>query len=160
TLTTSNVQDYKRLGITVSDYIGDVLDYAELDKDYLKDQGGEFDASSKKVIWKKIDIDANSQVQNSFRVKVKDPVPSTNSPSGTTTGFDCKISNEYGNEVTINIDCPIIKRIETLPNTGPGKSIFMMGVVTTIIGYFFARSRLLVKELDIVRTEYAMTGGM
>ncbi len=160
TLTTSNTQNYERTGIEVSDYIGDILDYATLDLTSIEQQGGVFDEASKKIIWKDIKIPANGQVLHSFKVTVKSPIPATNAPSNVSTGYDCKISNSYGNEITINLDCPLIKRIETLPKTGPGSSIIMLSFITTLVGYFFARSRLLVKELDIVRTEYAMTGGM
>lgn len=160
TLTTTNVQNQSRQAVTVSDYIGDVLDYATLDEAALNASGGRFDAQTKKIIWENVTIPGNAEDKRVFGVTIKSPIPSTNSPSGTTTGYDCKISNEYGNEVTINVDCPLIKRIETLPKTGPGSSIVMLSFVTTVVGYFFARSRLLAKELDLVRYEYAMTGGM
>lgn len=160
TLVTTNIQNYDRTGITISDYIGDVLEYAILDEAFLKGQGGVFDSKTKKITWSNLTIPANKELVRTFRVTIKSPIPTTNSPSGVTTGFDCKISNEYGNEITINIDCPLVKGIETLPKTGPGASVLMLTFITTLVGYFFARSRLLVKELSIVRTDYAMTGGM
>ncbi|MCA9328720.1 hypothetical protein KC959_03040, partial [Candidatus Saccharibacteria bacterium] len=160
TLTTSNSQNYERVGIDVSDYIGDILDYASLDTAFLKEQGGTYDEKTKKIVWTDITIPANGQVLHSFRVKIKDPIPATNRPSTVATGFDCKISNEYGNEITINVNCPLVKGIETLPNTGPGSSMVMLTLITTLVGYFFARNRLLVKELGLVRTDYARTGGM
>jgi len=36
----------------------------------------------------------------------------------------------------------------------------MMVFVTTVVGYFFSRSRLLAKEMDLIRSDYAATGGM
>lgn len=160
TLITTNIQNQTRNAITISDYIGDVLDYATLDEASISARGGRYDSETKKIIWENVSIPANTEDKRSFTVTVKNPIPATNSPSGTTTGFDCKISNEYGNEVTINVDCPLVKRIETLPKAGPGTSILLLSAITTIVGYFFARSRLLVKELDIVRHEYALSGGM
>lgn len=160
TLTTTNSQSFERTGIEIADYIGDILDYATLDLAQLEGQGGRYDESSKMIIWKDVTIPANGEVLRSFQVKIKDPIPSTNTPSSMTTNFDCKISNEYGNEITMNINCPLVKGIETLPNTGPGSSIVMTVAITTIVGYFFFRSRLLAREIEFVRTDYAMTGGM
>lgn len=160
TLTTSNSQDYERINIEIRDYIGDVLDYATLDEAFLEEQGGRFDKETNTVVWEDVKIPANGEVLHSFRVKIKDPIPATNSPSATTTNYDCKISNEYGEEITINVDCPLVKSVETLPNTGPGASLAMMTGVTVVIGYFFSRSRLLAKETEMVRQDFIATGGM
>ena len=159
-LTTINSQNYERVSIDVSDYIGDILDYANIDVAFIEEQGGEFDEDTNKVLWNDISIPASSSVTHSFRVTIKDPIPSTNSPSAVSTNYDCKISNEYGNEITMNINCPLVKSLETIPNTGPGSSMAMMGGITIIVGYFFSRSRLLAKEIDIVRQDYVATGGV
>lgn len=160
TLTTSNSQDYERINIGVSDYIGDVLDYATLDETFLEEQGGRFDEETNSVVWDDIKIPGNGEVLHSFRVKIKDPIPSTNSPSAMTTNYDCKISNEYGEEITINVDCPLVKSVETLPNTGPGTSLMAITGITIIAGYLFSRSRLLAKETELIRLDYNSTGGM
>jgi hypothetical protein len=160
TLTNSNAQNYERIDIEISDYIGDILDYATLNLSHLKEQGGTFNETTKKVSWDKVTIPANGQVMRSFKVKIKDPIPSTNRPSSVSTDFDCKISNEYGNEITINVSCPLVKSVESLPKTGPGSSMVMLTFITTVVGYFFARNRLLTKELDFIRKDYAATGGM
>ncbi len=60
----------------------------------------------------------------------------------------------------MNVQCPMVKGIETLPNTGPGTSIAFGFTVTIIVGYFFARSRILARELDLIKNEYAPTGGI
>lgn len=159
-LATTNAQNYERTNIEVSDYIGDILDYAELDEAFLKEQGGTFDKATNKITWSNVTIPANGEVLHAFQVKIKDPIPSTNLPSAMTTNFDCKISNEYGNEITINVSCPLVKGIETLPNTGPGSSLMALTGITFIVGYFFSRSRLLAREMDLVRIDYASTGGM
>ena len=48
----------------------------------------------------------------------------------------------------------------TLPNTGPGSSLAISFVFMTVIGYFFARSKLLSRELQLVRNEQTAGGGM
>jgi hypothetical protein len=44
--------------------------------------------------------------------------------------------------------------VAVLPNTGPSASMMTMSVLALIVGYFFYRSRLLSKELDIIQDEY------
>jgi hypothetical protein len=160
TLTTLNSQNYERVGITVSDYIGDVLDYATLDIAALEAQGGSYDKDTKKVTWKDLKIAANYKVEHKFTVKLLNPIPSTNRPSSVSTDYDCTISNYYGNEITLDVQCPAVKGLETIPNTGPGTSLFMGMLVTGFVGYFFARTRLLHKELNLIRTDYANSGGI
>lgn len=157
TVITTNPQNYERTNVNVSDYIGDILEYAGLDEAALAENGGDYNTETKKVEWSNVTIPASSSLEQTFRVIVKDPIPTTNLPSALGTSFDCKISNEYGNEITMNINCPLVKGLETLPNTGPGSSIVMSGLITTTVGYFYARSRLLSKEIDLVRADY--TGG-
>ena len=65
--------------------------------------------------------------------------------------------------ITVYLPCAGAKCIETIttaiPNTGPGTSLITGFMVTMIVGYFLARSRLLAKELDLIRADYAPTGG-
>jgi hypothetical protein len=81
-----------------------------------------------------------------------------------TTAFDCIISNKFGNQLDIKVDCPLPKSAEyitqTLPKTGPGTSLLIGFVATSIIAYFFMRSRLLAEELELIRTDFAQTGGI
>jgi fimbrial isopeptide formation D2 family protein len=160
TLVTTNTQNYERTNITIEDYIGDVLDYATLDLEALKTEGGTFDEETNKVTWNNVTLPANSRVELTFHVELKDPIPATNRPSTTAGDFDCKIENTYGNIITLGVNCPVVKGIETLPNTGPGTSLIAGTAVTAVVGYLFARARLLSKEIQIIRTDYASTGGM
>lgn len=158
-LVVSNTQSFDRQ-YDIEDYVGDLLDYADLDMAYLGQQGGKFNAATKKVSWANQTLKAKEDTAKTFRIKMKTPVPTTNSPTNLSTTFDCKINNEYGNEISLEVDCAPIKRIEELPNTGPGTTLALAFGVTALAAYFFARSRLLAKELTIVRHEQALTGGM
>lgn len=163
-LITHNSYNYDRTNINVSDYIGDLLDYANLDMAFLESQGGKFDGQTKTVSWEPQTVKSHSKLTNKFRIKLKDPVPATNKPSALTTAFDCQISNKFGTQIDIEVDCPLPKQAEyiteRLPNTGPGTSLIIGFTATTIIAYFFARSRILAKELDLIRTDFAQTGGI
>lgn len=159
-----NSLGYKRSNVNISDNIGDILDYAELDSAFLAQQGGTFDAATNTLSWKDLSVEADSNLVKTFRVKMKNPIPATNQPSNLTMAFDCKISNKFGNQIDLNVDCPLPKSSEyltqQLPKTGPGSSLLIGFVTTTVIAYFFARSRIMAQELDIIRTDFAQTGGI
>lgn len=75
------------------------------------------------------------------------------------------MTNVYGNVVEIKLPQNLTKTVELvtttqLPNTGPGTSLIIGFSLTMIIGYFFARSRLLAKEMDIVRLDFNSAGGV
>lgn len=164
TLITRNSYDYARTNVNVTDYIGDILDYATLDNAFLAQQGGTYDETARTVSWTSQTIKANEDLKNVFRVQMKSPIPSTNQPSAMTTSFDCTISNKFGDQIDIAVDCPVVKSSEyitsTLPKTGPGTSLLIGFTASAVIAYFFARSRLLAQELELIRTDFATTGGI
>jgi hypothetical protein len=73
------------------------------------------------------------------------------------------MTNVYGNEINITLPPDVIKTTETvtktLPNTGPGETLAAVVGFTVFVSYFFARTRLFAKEIDIVRTDFASSGG-
>lgn len=142
------------------DFIGDVLDYADI---ISVTDGVKPDANGY-MKWPVQTIGANASVTKVITVKVKDPIPTTNTPNGDKTRYDLQMSNTYGNEVVVKVPAPFVKRTEgavtSLPNTGPGTSLMIGFAVTAVIAYFFSRSRLLANEIDIVKHEYTMSGGL
>ncbi len=162
-LITGNSLNYARKNVVVKDYVGDILEYSDLDLEYLKSQGGVYDEKNQTVIWKGVSIAANSSIEHKFKVKVKSKIPATNRPSSVGTAYDCEISNEYGDEVSLKVACPAVKNIEsvskTLPKTGPSASMMAGMGFTLVIGYFYSRARLMKKELAIVKNDFIATGG-
>ncbi len=166
TLTTTNISDVDYNGAVLQpEDLGDVLEYATLDMNTL--QGGVFDQETKTLSWNgKVDIKGGESIKKVFRVTVKNPIPSTPSPDTTNKSRgDLVMHNCYGRESCIDIKLPgtPVKTIEqtttTLPNTGPGTSLLIGFFTVTIVGYFFARSRLLATELDLVKSEYTTANG-
>ena len=163
TLTTTNISDVDAKDVVLQpEDLGDVLEYSNLDFNTL--QGGVFDQNKQILAWTaKITIKAGESVKKVFRVTVKSPIPSTPRPDSVTkTMGDLNMHNWYGNTVDIKLPGTPVKTIEqttTLPNTGPGTSLLLGFITMTVAGYFFARSRLLATELDIVKNEYATTNG-
>ncbi|HEX5456584.1 MAG TPA: hypothetical protein VFW77_04435 [Candidatus Saccharimonadales bacterium] len=159
TLATYNYSNRSITSYNVKDFIGDVTDYANLDTSFLATQGGTYDKQSKEVVWPNRQIKPGQSLTNRFRVIVKNPLPSTNKPSTASTNFDCKISNEYGNELTMSVRCPAAKSLETFPNTTSGSAILITSAIAIFSGYFLVRNSLLSKELSILRKNYASAGG-
>ncbi len=147
------VENYK-----IEDYVGDLLDYSDLDMASITSQGGRYDADSKKIIWDNQTIAVGSELKKTFRIVVKHKIPKTNSPNTTAPDFDCRMQNGYGNEVVIKINCSVVKKIETLPNTGPGTTAIIGFGLVSLSGYFLARNGLISKEVFIIRRNYATSG--
>lgn len=157
-VTASDYPNYKG-----NDYFGDVLQYADIvDSGELNRQGMRLD-SNMYLAWTTDKLKANSEETKTIKVKVKE-IPATNSPSTLSPDFNCKITNVYGNQVTMSVDCPIVKTISqtttTLPNTGPGTTIAIGAAVAVVAGYLFSRSRIMVKELEAVKSEFTLGGGL
>jgi hypothetical protein len=162
-LVTQNVtsSDYKNY--SGQDYLGSVLQYADLaDRSQISLQDMTLD-SQNYLHWKISNLAAHTSDVKTIRVKVKDNIPLTNSPSKLSPDYNCHFTNDYGNEVTMNVDCPAAKSVEqaatSLPNTGPGTTLFIGALVTAAAGYLFSRSRIMSKELLVVRNEYLSSGG-
>jgi len=159
TLSASNTGTATVNDFVIQENIGDALDYAE-----VVDLRGGSKNTSNLVSWPKTDIKAGETIQKNLIIKIKTPIPTTNSPVSNPGSYDCVISNVYKNTVNIKLPCSIVKTTEqitntTLPNTGPGTSLIIGFSVTMLAGYFFARSRLFATELDIVREDYVSSGG-
>ncbi len=165
TLIVKNTARITFKAFVVKEDIGDILEYAKVTK-----LGGATQTGTN-LKWPSVDIPAGQTIQKQFTVKVKDPIPQTPSPCvvkavkpcPSSSSFDLKMTNVYGDTITISLPGAIIKQSEIitqeLPNTGPGTSLIIGFVVTSIAGYFFARSRLMAKELDIVRKDFSTGGG-
>lgn len=154
TLLTTNQGKVTIKNYTVNENISDVLDYA----DVVDLQGGTKNQDNI-VSWPAKEIKAGQTLTQKFTVRIKSPIPNTPVSSSDAGHFDMTMTNVYGNAVSIKLPPSVVKATETvvtqLPNTGPGTSLVIGFSITTIAAYFFARTRLFAKELDIVRSDYA-----
>lgn len=137
--------------------LADILEYADLDLGAL--DGGTFDQETQTLAWDKaVTIKSNSSVTKTFKVKVKNPLPQTPTPAGNPGSFDLVMTNVYGNTINIKLPGGVVKTTEqvnqTLPQTGPGEALAAATLLTVVAGYFFARTRLMTKELELVKQEY------
>lgn len=144
--------------ILKSEELADVLEYADLDFNSLN--GAVFDQDTQTLAWNKpVTIKPDQSITKTFRVKIKNPIPQTPKPPGNPGSFDLVLTNVYGNTVQIKLPGGVAKTTEkvnqTLPNTGPGEALVAGAILTTFVGYFFARSRLMARELELVKQEYS-----
>lgn len=163
-LTTTNQGDGDlKDAVLLPEDLADVLQYALLDTTSL--QGGTFDQQTNALSWNdKVTIKAGQSVTRTFRVTIKNPIPETTSPDSNPGSYDMVLTNVYGNTLNIKLPKSVAKVTEqttkSLPNTGPGTNLVIGFALTTVVGYFFARTRLLAQELEIVKDDYAhSTGG-
>ena len=139
----ANVKDF-----VFQENMNDVLDYATI----VDLHGGQLDANNI-VTWPVASINAAATVQQQITVQVKNPIPQT--PVSTSDGghFDLTMTNVYGNTINITLPGDVTKTVETvaatLPNTGPGTSLFFGAAIVVLAGYFFSRARLLATETSI-----------
>lgn len=145
-------------GYVVEENITDILEYA----DVTDLHGGTIDDQNV-IKWPAQAIDPLKTIDQKLTIQIKNPIPQTPVSSSNPDSFDCEITNVYGDTVNVKLGCSVPKTTEqiagSLPNTGPGETIAVAFVITAVAGYFFARARLMAKELQIVRNDYAISGG-
>ncbi len=153
-LSVKNTGKEKVKKFVVEESIGDILEYA----DVIDYHGGKKDDNNI-VRWPAKDIDAKATLTQHLTVKTKNPIPNTPASASNPGSYDMTLTNVYGNKVTIKLPPTVIKTTEqvatALPNTGPGTNMLIAFALTAVVGYFFARSRLMAKELEIVKADYA-----
>lgn len=163
TLITENTGDADavnlELGGEYSENIADILEYSD-----LVDKGDAiFNESTQVLSWGKVTIPAGQKVEKVFTVRVKNPLPATPISASNPLSFDFVMTNKYGREVSVKLDKPASKNVEiattSLPNTGPGMGMTISVISTMVVAFFFYRSRLMGRELEVVRYEFS-TGGL
>lgn len=159
TLTVKNTGKVDFKDFVFDENLNDVLEYAD-----MNDFGGGTLTSNRHLVWPARSIPANSSIKVSFGVRVKPTIPTTPISSSDPGSYDLCMTNVfYGKSITVCVKPPISKQIEvvstSLPKTGPGESIIISLVVIGLMGYFYARNKLMVEELTIIRDEFS-AGGM
>ena len=144
-------------GYIFTDNLSYVLDYSNL----VNNDAGNL-GTNNILSWPAININPGQTVSKIFEVKIDNPIPQTPTSTSDPNYYNLVMSNTYGNTVKINLPAGPTKLIanttSTLPNTGPGSSLFIIAVIFIIAGYFYYRSRLIIKETDIVIKETTSAG--
>lgn len=161
TLSVTNTGKIPMKDFKFEEVMVDVLEYADI----TELGGSTLDGPTQTLKWPKLDLAPGQTEVKSFSITVKNPLPQTPKSASDPSSYDLTMTNVfYG--VTVNIHLPggpgktTEQVVTTLPSTGPGSSAIIAFALTSIVGYFFARSRLISKELDIIRTDFAQSGGV
>lgn len=146
---TANAENY----VIDSDNLNDVLEYADL----VTYNDAIYDKINQRLTWASTTIPTNGSVVKKFTVRIKNPIPSTPPALSDKTSYDYKLRNVFGNEVIVNLNRPFTgatyQTVNSLPNTGPGTSLIMSMIGLLFVGYFYFRSKLLSKEINVVSNE-------
>lgn len=133
----------------------DVLEYASLQEM----GGGTFNENDKTLTWPSVTLAAGESQTRTFVVVLPQQIPTAAQGVSDPTSYDCTISNTFGNNIDIKVQCEAPKIVEqtvkALPATGPGENIAFGGIVLAVVSFFWARSRQLGKEVRLVRKEFS-----
>ncbi len=140
--------------VTPVDKVDDIVEYAEV----IDAGGGNYDSKSKSITWPAITLKPGEKQSRMFTVKVADTIPAMGIGVNERTSYDCRIDNIFGNMISINVDCPVQKKIVEqtvgeLPHTGPRENMMFAGIVFSVVAYFYARSRQVKKEVRLIRRD-------
>ena len=159
TLTTKNTGSVAADNYVIQENMIDVMEYAV----GITDLDGGTLGNDKIVRWPALTIQPGQTITKKLTIKVKPVIPQTPTPPSNPGSFDLMMTNVYGDAVNIRLPGSVATVVAhtntTLPRTGPGTTVTIAVLVTFMAAYFFGRSRLMGKELDLVREEFAASGG-
>jgi uncharacterized repeat protein (TIGR01451 family)/fimbrial isopeptide formation D2 family protein len=155
TLSVTNRSDEDRKGFVIEENMEDVLEYADI----IDASGATFTENPVKMLtWQPVDIKPNETVNRTILVKIKSVIPTTPASTSDPLSNDMKLVNVYGDTVQISLPLNPVKTIEStvtsLPSTGLGTNIAISTTILFITTYFYYRSRLMVKELGLVKQQF------
>lgn len=150
TLTAKNTSDTSAIA-TFSIHTSDILEYATL----IDGGGGTMQADNLALSWPQVRLSPGEVQERTFVVQL----PSTLSamPTGTSnpSSHDCVMNATFGESLPVKVDCPPIKAAESiigqLPSTGTFINLLFAGTLLGLTVYFYTRTRLLKKEIRIIR---------
>lgn len=135
--------------------LSDVLEYSTL----LDKGGGSFEEKTNVISWPSIKIAAGETQRRSFVVKLLPEIPAIATGQSNPSSFDCKMTVEFGEQVSIPVNCPLPKHVESLlamiPSVSAGPTIGITAMFFLVITYFYIRTRQLKKEIIIIRHNYS-----
>jgi hypothetical protein len=150
--TTNNAPGKNTLSVETS--VSDLLEYGSV----IDTGGGTFDADTKKITWGNIVLNPGQSDTRSFVLQLDGNLPTTPQAVDNVSSYDCALTSTYGNRLTVQIACPTSKIVETtirkLPTVSLATNIVFAVVLTLGTAYFYFRSRLLARELKLVRKDF------
>jgi uncharacterized repeat protein (TIGR01451 family) len=160
TLSVKNSGKNTRTDFVIEENVEDILEYADI----IDASGGKYQSSPTKMVsWSPVDIKSGATASRTILIKIKGVLPNTPASTSDPLSYDFKLINVYGNKVQINLPKTPVKTIEQtvkmLPSTGFGANAAITAIMISVATYFYYRSRLMSKELSLVRSEFGYSGG-
>lgn len=138
--------------VALVENLSDVLEYATI----IDNGGGTFSDKNKTLSWSSITLKPGEKQTRVFAIRMLDAIPSTAKGASEPTSYNCIITNVFGNQIDIKVNCPSEKIVEAvvteLPTTGPTENLLFGGILLAVVVFFYARSRQLRTELRLIRT--------
>lgn len=161
TLSVTNRSKEVRKGFVVEENMEDVLEYADI----IDASGATFTETPIKMLtWQPVDIKPNETINRTILVKIKSDIPATPASTSDPLSHDMKLVNVYGDTVEIELPPNPVKTVEqavtSLPSTGLGANMIISTVLIMCATYFYFRSRLMVKEVGLVRNQFNYGAGV
>lgn len=139
--------------VDLTDNLADTLEYSSL----IDQGGGTFDPATKTLSWGTVTLQPGQTTDRTFVVKLPDAIPAVAQGSSDGTSYDCVMTNTFGTDTNINVNCPAPKVVEQvvkqLPQTGATQNLFFVGIVLAVVTYFYARARQMKKEVRLIRRD-------
>lgn len=137
---------------SIEEHLDDVLEYAT-----VIDAGGGT-LTDKTLTWPTITLGPGEKQTRMFSVKILDKIPAMPTGADEKTSYDCRINNTFGNNVSIAVACPpekvvVEEVVKELPHTGPTENMIFAGATLSIVSFFYARTRLMKKEVRLIRRD-------
>lgn len=136
---------------TFSMQMSDILEYAS-----LTDGGaGAYDSNTATLSWPQVFLQPGETQERTFAVTLLGQIPSAPTGISNPASHDCVMNSTFGDSLRVTIDCPAIKSAEgiigQLPPTNIFTNIVFASTLLAVAGYFYARTKLLKKEIRIIR---------
>lgn len=144
--------------VALDDVLTDALEYSQL----TEIGGGTFDDSTDALSWGTLTVEPGTTIKRQFVMTVLNPIPAMAQNQGSPDSYDCVMSNVVRKDgegiIKVPVECPVVKQVveqtvEELPHTGPTENMIFAGGLLAVVGYFYARSRLMRKEVRLIRRD-------
>jgi uncharacterized repeat protein (TIGR01451 family) len=155
---------------TIGDSLSDVLEYADVvdlgGGNLIKSGSTPYQPSTTSearslvgpaVTWPAVTLKPGESVKKVVLIRVKAAIPATGINMANMKSYDCKMSNTFGNTLSVSVACPPEKVTETvitqLPHTGATENMIFAGSVLAVVTYFYARARQTKTEVRLIRRD-------
>lgn len=144
--------------VALDDALADSLEYSQL----TEAGSGTYDEHTKSLSWGTLTLQPGTSTTRQFVMTVYNPIPAMAQNHGTPDSYDCVMSNVVRKDgegiIKIPVDCPVVKEVveqtvDELPHTGPTENMIFAGLLLTVVSYFYARARLMKKEVRLIRRD-------